>query len=244
MKLTTVISSSNNNPKYFMFIPKQILFWKKFNINFICIFTGENIPEELQNYKDNIILWNKNLNLNSAYIAQNIRMYYTSLINLPDDELVMITDMDMLPTNDSYYKKDLDKFTKDDFIYYRYIDGNQIYMCYNAAHPNIWSKLFNINNEKDIENKLLQNYINDYNSNPGCNGWFIDQEIMYKNLINYKNLKVLNRQIKRLHIDEYKIHLLRNDKNFINNYDDCHFHRDYFSNEQLILDAERQLNSI
>jgi len=39
----------------------------------------------------------------------------------------------------------------------------------------------------------------------------------------------------------YYEHLNNNDKNFISNYDDCHFHRNYNSNEKLILDAEKQL---
>ena len=244
MKLTHVMESVNNNPKYYLFVAKQIIFWNKFDIKFICVFVGENIPYELKDYKDNIILWTKNLDLNTSYVAQNIRMYYPALINLPDNELIMITDMDMLPTNDTFYKKDLDKFTEKDFIYYRHVDGNQIYMCYNAANPKIWSKLFHINNENDIEKKILENYDIHYDSIPGSIGWFIDQEIMYKNLINYENLKILNRPIKRLEIYMYKNHLLLNHKNFISMYDDVHFHRSYIDNEQLILDAENQLKYI
>ena len=241
MKLSTVISSVNNNAKYYMFIPEQILFWKKFNINFIAIFVGDKIPDELLNYRNNIILWNKNLDLNTSYVAQNLRMYYTSLIKLPDNEMVMITDMDMLPTKGDYYKNGLENFKKEDFIYYRNIDCNQIYMCYNASHPDNWSKIFNIYSEKDIEEKIIESYNSSYDGIPGSTGWFIDQEIMYKKLINYEHLKVLNRPIKRLEVDMYYNHLNNNDKNFISDYDDCHFHRDYFSNKFLILDAKKQL---
>jgi hypothetical protein len=244
MKLTTVIGSVNNNAEYYMFLPKQILFWNKFGINFICIFVGEYIPDELKQYSSNIILWNKNLDLNSAYVAQNLRMYYTSLLKLPDDELVMMTDMDMLPMNDKYYKEGLENFTKNDFIYYRYIETNQIFMCYNAAHPSIWALLFNIYSENDIEKKIIDNYNIMYNGIHGSTGWFIDQQIMYKTLINYKNLKVLNRQIKRLEMNNYKNHLQNNDINFISNYDDSHFHRSYFDNIELIINAENQLNNI
>ena len=56
MKLTTVLASVNNNPKYYLFVAKQIIFWNKFDIKFICVFVGENIPYELKDYKDNIIL--------------------------------------------------------------------------------------------------------------------------------------------------------------------------------------------
>jgi hypothetical protein len=244
MKLSTVLASVNNNPRYYSFIPKQILFWKKFNINFISVFVGEKIPDELINYSNNIILWNKNLDLNTAYVAQNIRMYYPALIKLPEDEFIMITDMDMLPTNYTYYTDGLEKFTINDFIYYRNVDGNQIYMCYNASHPSTWGKLFNITNEHDIEKYIYEYYNKNYNGHPGSTGWFIDQEVMYKTLINYKHLQVLNRPIKRLEVYMYINHLNHNDKNFISKYDDVHFHRNYFDNERLILDAESQLNSI
>ena len=241
MKLTTVLSSANNNLKYYMFIPKQIKFWNRFNIKFIAIFVGENIPECLKDYSENIILYNKNVDLNSAYVAQNIRIFYPALLSLPDDEIVMITDMDMLPTNDKYYKEGLEQYNIDDFIYYRNIDGNQIYMCYNAANPKTWSKIFNINTIDDIENIINKNYQEQYNGIPGSKEWCIDQEIMYKYLINYKNLKVLNRPIKRLEVFQYKYHLSSNHNNFISQYDDAHFHRDYFSNETLINNAENQL---
>ena len=241
MKLTTVIASVNNNPSYYMFIPKQILFWKRFNINFLAIFVGDCIPDELQEYKNNIVLWTLNLDLNTAYVAQNLRMYFTALIYLPDDEMVMLTDMDMLPTNPIYYTSNLEQYKHEDFIYYRHVDGNQIYMCYNAAHPKTWSKLFGVKTFDDIHNKIKENYDINYDGIPGSTGWYTDQEIMYKSLINYEHLKVLNRPLKRLEVWMYIEHLNNNDTNFISYYDDVHFHRSYYDNEDLIKDAESQL---
>ncbi len=246
MKLTTVLSAVNNNPNYYKFIPYQIKFWKKFNVNFIAIFIGNSIPIELNDYLSNIVLWNKNLDINNAYVAQNIRIYYPALLSLPDDEMVMITDMDMLPSNDKYYKESLENYNKDDFIYYRYIDPNeynkQIYICYNSAHPSLWSKIFDIYTATDIENVLYQNYNRQYNGIPDCEGWFLDQIIMYNHLHNYSNLKILNRSLNRLHSPEFIEHLNRGDINFINQYDDMHFHRSFIDNEKLIHNAEKQLD--
>jgi hypothetical protein len=243
MRLSTVLASVNNNPEYYKFIPKQILFWGNFNIKFIAIFVGSTLPDFLIPYSDNIILWNKNLDINTAFVAQNVRIYYPSLIELPENEMLMITDMDMLPSNDTYYKNDLDKYSQHHFIYYRHIDGNQIYMCYNAAHPNIWSKVFSIFNNKNIEDKIYETYNKAYNGIPGETGWFIDQEIMYNALINYEHLVILNRPIKRLEMDNFKNIIASgiNDK-FIHHFDDMHFHRSYSNNEQLILYAEKQLS--
>jgi hypothetical protein len=170
-----------------------------------------------------------------------MRIYYPGLLSLPDDEMVMITDMDMLPTNNSYYINELNAYIKDDFIYYRHVDGNQIYMCYNAAHPNTWAKVFEIGSAEDIEKAIKANYTKQYSGVPGSSGWFIDQETMYSHLIGYKYLKVLNRPIKRLEIDMYRQHLKRNDTDFIKGYDDVHFHRNFFNNLPLIHDAEQQL---
>lgn len=241
MKLTTVIGSTNNNPHYYMFIPKQILFWKKFNINFIAIFVGDSLPTELEGSKDNIILWDKNKEINSVFTGQNIRIFYPALLNLPDDEMVMITDMDMLPMNNKYYTSGLSEFKKDDFIYYRHLDKDQIYMCYNAAHPSVWANVFNIKSEKDIEDAIKTNFDTSYSGKPGENGWYKDQELMYSKLINYTHLKILNRPINRLEMYMYDYYLRNNIKQFIYKYDDAHFHRNYFSNKRFILDAEEQL---
>ncbi len=241
MRLTTVIGSVNNNPRYYYFIPKQITFWKKFDINFIAIFVGDTIPSMLEPFKDNIILWNKNLNLNTTFVAQNIRMYYTALLKLPDDEMAMITDMDMLPMNDTYYKSGLENFTKKDFIYYRNIQNKEIYMCYNAAHPETWGEVFEIKNENDVENKINSTYNNTYTGVPGSNGWNIDQLLMYSTLINYPHLKILNRPIKRLQGPDFYRYLGQRVNYFIHLYDDCHFHRDFMSNIHFIKEAEQQL---
>ena len=241
MRLTTVLSAVNENPSYYMFIPKQVLFWGKFNIKFVAIFIGEAIPDELEEYSDNIILWSKNLDLNHVFVAQNMRIYYPALLDLPDDEVVMITDMDMLPMNDRYYKEDLDSYGVDDFIYYRHIEGNEIYVCYNAAHPKTWGKVFGIESEKDIEDALYRNYVADCDGVPGSTGWFFDQLTLFEKLTVYPKLKVLERPIKRLETWDYEEHLENGDTHFIGGYDDAHFHRSFFKNIKLIRDAESQL---
>jgi hypothetical protein len=241
MFLSTVLASVNNNDKYYMFIPNQIKFWKRFGIKFVAVFVGEKIPDVLEPCKDNIILYDRNLNLNTAYIAQNIRIYYTALLDLPEDEMVMITDMDMLPVNDVYYKNGLEDVSKDDFVYYRYVEGNQIFMCYNAGHPSCWSKVFGIKTIEDIDEKIQKNYKPEYNGVPGCHGWYSDQEIMYRHLIHYKNLYILNRDIRRLHSETYKNHLGNNDVDFTSQYDDFHAHRDYYRHEPLIKDLAKRL---
>ena len=241
VRLTTVLGSVNNNPNYYLFIPKQIAFWRKFGIKFLAVVVGQEIPAELAEYKEHIILWSKNVEQKSEFVAQHIRMYYPALLSLPENEFVMITDMDMLPTNGDYYTSQLHTYSKNDFIYYRDIDGAQIYICYNAAHPSTWAKVFQISSEADIELRLKTTYMNDYDGRPAHAGWWLDQNIMYKHLSTFPHLKILNRPIKRLEVHDFKQHLQTNDVHFIHQYDDFHAHRNYKENLPLILNAERQL---
>lgn len=245
MKLTTVLSSVNNNPDYYLFIPKQIKFWKHFDINFLVVFIGDAIPDELIQFESNIILWKFTPHLNSVYVAQNIRIFMSALLNLPDDEMVMITDMDMLPCSDKFYKDGLANLNKDCFVYYRHIDfkNKQIFMCYNAANPSIWGTIFNIKSKEDIINKLEENQTsNDFTGIPGTNGWYTDQSILFNHLINYEKLVVLNKQPKRIEVDDYIYLHNKGFKNFYSQFDDAHFHRSFSKNKILIEMSEKELN--
>jgi hypothetical protein len=77
---------------------------------------------------------------------------------------------------------------------------------------------------------------------PGDTGWFIDQEIMYNKLINYQNLKILDRPIKRLEMEDFTNLVNSGETNFISNFDDSHFHCSYYDNINNILNAENQLS--
>ena len=244
MRLTTVLGSVDNSPQYYKFIPIQIFFWKKINVNFLCVFAGHQIPDELKPFEKNIILWNHNLDLKGAFLGQNLRMYYPALLNLPDDELVMITDMDIFPTNFNYFTDGLENFKKENFIYYRKVYQNQFFICYNAAHPHTWSRCLGIKNKKDIIKRLKETYPKKYSGKPGRSGWYSDQEILYKSLINYPNLIILNRKLNHLETKVYKKRLEKGETNFINQYTDIHFHQNYFKHEKLILDSIKQLNAI
>lgn len=229
MKLTTVISSVNDNSHYYNFIPYQIEVWRKFNINFIALYVGESIPDELQQFSDNIILWDKNLDINSVYVGQMLRVLYPALLDLPDDELVMVTDMDMLPSTQAYYTDGLDSFEKKDFLTYKKPANKMVYICYNAAHPDTWGEVFGVKSEQDVEKALYDNRPSDYTGAHGGAGWYADQLFMYDKLINYDSFKVLNRSRRRLEMSTCSKLVTRRTPGFINHYDDIPFHRSFFN---------------
>lgn len=236
MKLKLVLGTANANPEYYKFIPSQIQFWKYFGIDFVAAFVGDEIPNDLLPYKSNIMWWNYTPNLNSAYVAQMLRLYIPALLCMGADECVMITDMDMLPASPGYYKSGLEAYDSKSFIHYRTPETDQIYMCYNAAHPSTWGKLFNITSINDIINALVTNYPPNY-VGKSKTSWFRDQEVLYRSVIHYESLKVLHRPIKRLEVWDYIKHIRSDDTNFVSKYDDIHFHESYNDNEELIRHA-------
>jgi hypothetical protein len=244
MKLSIVLGCVNDDPEYYYFIPEQIYFWNKFGVKFIAVFVGSAIPDEFLKYGNQVILWDKTPELNSTYVAQNLRLYYPALIPVESDEsLVMITDMDMLPTNGDYYKMGLEHFEKDDFIYYRepYM-SREIYMCYNSAHPSSWGKIFGIKTENDVAHMLRNNHPKDAGV-IGTNEWTIDRRLLYTYFMKYGKKHIINRPIKRLESWNYHKHINDGDIDFIHNYDDMHMHKSFSKNEMYIYNARCQLNA-
>jgi hypothetical protein len=235
MKLATVFCAVNNNAEYYRFIPKQIIFWRKFGIRFIAVFVGQSLPAELIPYSHSIILWHHNAELDSAFVALNLRLYYPALLNVADNEAVMITDMDMLPIRSNYYTAGLENYSKGDFIHYRNVNSGQMHICYNAAHPHTWGAIFGIKSDADVERAVYQNYAAAYSGLPGS---FKEEEILYQKVANYPRLHILERPIKRLDVWTYTQHLQKGTMNFIDEYDDANFDRSYNRNQFLIADAE------
>lgn len=240
MKLTLVCGAVNENPHYYKFIPSQIQFWAYFNISFVAVYVGAELPAELVPFKSHIIMWPHTPQLHSAYVAQIIRLFIPALLNMPDDECVMITDIDMLPASPQYYIRDLGHYGPDDFIYYREKDKNQLYMCYNAAHPRAWASMFNIHSIEDVCAMLLKYYPDTYIGKVTTD-WFTDQLILYKHAETYPKIHILNKVPRRLEVWDYKDHLERGDCDFVKSYDDIHFHESFIRNEPLIAHALTEL---
>jgi hypothetical protein len=227
MKVTVAFCAINNNPEYYRFIPKQILFWRKLGIRFVAVYVGQSLPVELIPYSHSIMLWTANSDLNSAFVAQNLRIYYPALLNVPDDEAVIITDIDVLPISGSYYMDGLEKYGDCDFIHYS--DSNQQTIIYNAANPKIWGAIFGIKSNTDMERII-------YNAAMGSP---LD---LNKKLAQYPHFHILNRPIRRLEIPTYMQNLQQGHTDFIHHYDDVYFYGGYNINQNLIEDAERQIS--
>ncbi len=189
MKLDCIVTAVNENPLYLDFIPVFVKTWKKLypDVDIKIILIAHAIPNEYQEYKDRIILFEPIEYVLTSFTSQIIRLFYPCL--LPYENGVMITDMDILPMNRTYYTENIRPFDNDKFIYLRdniCFEYKEIAMCYNVASPKTWQEIFNICSIDDIRNTIkdiaLSRVIREGH---GQEGWNTDQQILYKKVMEW-----------------------------------------------------------
>ena len=219
------------------FIPIFIKAWKKLypSVDIKIVLICKTIPDHLNEFKEFLIPFEPIDGIFTGFTAQFIRLLYPCLLNYENG--VMITDIDMLPMNRSYYTENIKPFEKDKFIYFRgnvLLNLKQLAMCYNVATPKVWSDIFNIKNIEDIKNVLI-NVSNNNIIEDGIakKGWFLDQLFLYEKVVewNTKNkrlilLNELHTKFKRLDRNTFTL----NNNEIINNiqkgyYSDYHAYR-------------------
>jgi len=117
MKLDCVLTAVNDSRLYLDFVPSFIKTWNKLypDVDVKIIFISKNIPDDLLVYKENIILFEPIDNILTSFTAQFIRLLYLYILNYTDG--VLITDIDILPMNRTYYTEHIKPYDNNKFIY-------------------------------------------------------------------------------------------------------------------------------
>jgi len=157
MKLDCVLTAVNEVPLYLEFLPIFVDTWKKLypHVDVKVVLVAKAIPEEYLAYKENIILFEPLDGVPTAFTSQFIRLLYPGLLDYENG--VMITDMDMLPMNRTYYTEHIKAYGREKFIYLREnvcANESQIAMCYNVAVPEVWRDVFDVHSLEDVRNVL------------------------------------------------------------------------------------------
>ena len=201
MKLDCILTACNTNELYIDFIPIFIKSWKKLypNVDIKIVLINDIIPTKFEEFKNNIILFNPIPTISTAFISQYIRLLYPCILNQYENG-IMITDMDMIPMNKTYYTKNIENIDNNKFIYLRNVclnDYKQIAMCYNVGLNSTWSSIFNIKDIEDINKRLIDVYENiNYVDGHGKSGWGTDQIDFYNYVMKWNketnNFIILN----------------------------------------------------
>lgn len=215
MILDCVLTAVNENSLYLDFIPLFINTWKKLypSIDIKIILIMNDIPDKYKEYSEHLILFSPIKNISSAFISQYIRILYPCVLNYKHG--VLITDIDIIPMNRTYYTKYIEEYDNSHFIYYREnvcFNYKQLAICYNVATPSIWKEVFNINTIDDISFRLknVNENIN-YIAGHGKSGWCTDQLDLYNYVMNWNKHKN-----KLICLNENKTKFKRLDRNCFN----------------------------
>lgn len=185
--------ASDLNREYLDFYPLVKKCWKTYvGVYTKLVLISKFIPEYLEEYKNDIILFPPLKGIHTAFQAQCIRLLYPALMDV--DGGVIISDMDLVPVNESYYKDCLEGKSQDKFIVYRNcISHEKEYpICFCLANPKVWKSIFDIESKQDIRNKLKEWYTTDYSvSNAESSGWAMDQKKLYHFLQNWEQEPIL-----------------------------------------------------
>jgi hypothetical protein len=208
MKLTTVLTAVNNSPKYTRFIPVFIRAWRRLfpELKVRIVFIGSEIPTEFAPYSEHIVCFPEIPGVSSVYTAQTIRLLYPAV--LPENEVTIITDIDMLPGSRPYYTEKLDGIHDDSFVVMRpktCVGPGELAMCYNAASTKTWQDVFCIRSLDDIRSFLAKHYNAESDGIHGGIGWCTDQYLLHDFALRFPNTVMLDdRMIKRLDIAHHR----------------------------------------
>lgn len=183
-----VILGCDANPLYLEFWPVVARTWEEIvgiKPTLALIATADvKIDESL----GDVIRFEPIEGIPTAFQAQVIRLLLPIFFK---DEVCIISDMDMIPCQKSYFVDSVKDLPEDAFIVYK--DGafeadvyKEYPMCYNVARGSTFQEIFNVSSAEDI-NAIMSHWY-------GLGlGWTSDQQILYAALNNWpdKNTRLI-----------------------------------------------------
>ena len=180
LKIDRVILSSDTNPMYLDFWPLVGKAWKELiGIKPTLVLVAEKDVIVDETIGD-VIRFEPIKGISTAFQSQVIRLLIPIFF---DNEVSIISDIDMLPLNRSYFINSILSIPEDRFVVYKdkaYAAGyKQLPMCYVAAKGSIFKEIFNVYNLEDVRRTIVDWHKLGY-------GWNTDERMLYSCLLNWK----------------------------------------------------------
>lgn len=153
-QITRVILASDTNPSYIQFWPLVATAWKKIvGIQPTLFFIApEDYP--IDSSVGDVIRINPVPGVSTSLQAQVIRLLGGAYF---EDEICLISDIDMVPLSKSYFLKSVEEASEDSFIVYRNgHDPDRFPMCYNAAKGSVYKEVFRLSSTDEIPKKIIE----------------------------------------------------------------------------------------
>lgn len=188
----TALTATNLDPKYLSCANYFVNFWVnqsfsgKNNYKPLIIVIAKEFPDELLSIKEYCVLFSSPEGLSDVYTSQFVRSVYAPLV---ESELVLTTDIDMLPLSLKVFEFALKSSPEPLSCFHICRDvlpAGQYAICYNLAAPSVWGQVTGVRSLEDVSKILLREFANShkrnngYSESHGARGWYSDQEYIYR----------------------------------------------------------------
>jgi hypothetical protein len=154
MKIDKAIVSSDSNPMYLDFWAIVSKMWSvKFGITPVLLYFGDNVENISTEYGEVIQIPILD-GIPVSTQAQCARIWYAGQCG---EEVVITSDIDMLPLSPKYYVDPLIDIDDDKYVHLNPLNGNTYFpMCYNVGKSSTLKEILDIDTSfEDFMNKLI-----------------------------------------------------------------------------------------
>lgn len=177
MKIDRVIVSSDENEIYLPFWPLIAKAWKDMGIQptlALIAHKGAKVDTSI----GDVIYFEPIQGIPTSFFAQVIRLLLPIYF---ENDICLLSDIDMLPLNKAYFVDSIKKYSDDCFVTFRdqasdfYIKNNMFPMCYNVAKGSVFQEVFKISDPQTIPRRIKYWY-------RARHGWYTDEIMLGKYL--------------------------------------------------------------
>jgi hypothetical protein len=191
MKIQRAIMSTDANPEYYHFWPSVAKKWKKWDIVPTLVVISEE-KLEIDESLGEVIYVTPEPTTPTAQQAQIARLFGAASF---EDEICLISDIDMMPLKKEYFVNSVKDYDDEDFVAYSsdaYVPGNPAYpaypMCYLCSKGSNFKQIIGANLDD------FHAHVKDWLEHGF--GWYTDEKIFYKKLQKWQseqNIRLLRR---------------------------------------------------
>lgn len=189
MKITKAIVSSNDNSTYLDFWPSVSKLWKiKFGIEPVLLYFGDDVESVSDKY-GTVINMDILEDIPVSTQAQCSRIWYAGQC---EDEVVITSDIDMLPLSPKYYVDMIADVDDNKFVSLNPLNNDTYFpMCYNVGKSSTLKEILDIDDEwEPFMRKLIKWAESDECEDHYGNGnyWSLDETWTSTHVNAYKNV--------------------------------------------------------
>ena len=185
------LTAVNLNSKYLSCVPHYVEFWNSLtsanpSLTYVpkVLVMADELPDSLQKYSQWCQVFDLGDTVSSTFGSQASRILQPSL---EEADLVLTTDVDMLPMSDRIFQKAIEAIEIGaEFVVCRdVLPLGQYPICYNLASPDVWARVNGVKTSIEVRAKLCIWFDrlltgDEYAGNHGGVGWFADQEHLFE----------------------------------------------------------------